>query len=151
MAEPTLLLHRDKEEIPPKAATEIDANPIDNKIHDTHEHHDLGSTTDNKSHLHSYRHVFHNTHTYHPASGSSDQLMSMQFMHKPKRSSTLLEKSVDPTRANSIWNSKSHEPGDREESSDATSQSPEPANSPIHTDTLDEIVDEEVPTPQTIS
>lgn len=150
MAEPTLLLHRDKEEIPPKAAAEINANPIDNKIHDTHERLDLGSTADNKSHLHSYRHVFHNTHTYHPASGSSDQLMSMQFMHKPKRSSSLLEKSVDPTRANSIWNSKSHVPGDREESSDATSQSPEPANSPIHTDTPDEIVDEEVPTPQTI-
>lgn len=144
MAEPTLLLHRDKEEIPPKAAAEISADPLDTKIQDTNEHHDPGSTSGTKNHHHSYRHVFHDTHTYHPASGSSDQLMSMQFMHKPKRSNSLLEKSVDPTRANSIWNSKTHQP-DRDESSDAASQSPEPANSPSHTDTPDEVVDEDVP------
>lgn len=122
------LLIRDKEQSAPKSATDVTASPNGKRKHHSHGQHVHNASGECKCGLPGLFSTLQHAHTYHAASDSSDQLMSMRFMHKPKRSSKLLEKTVDPTRENSIWNSKTHQASDQDESSEgaSTSQSPEP-------------------------
>lgn len=123
--EESVLWHRDKMDIPSSEGLNQTLKTQENPPYSK----DIYGVDRNNDDSHnSLLHALNSVHTYHKASDSSDQLMSMRFMHKPKRSSTLLEKSTDPTRANSLWNARRHQAENSD--SDSLCQSPESVSSP---------------------